>query len=326
MNENVNEREADGPRGSGSRTMKRSEDDRRGPNETERGSTATGSGPTTAADTPGRSSSFPPTDHIVRDLAVAVDRSTGSAAIRLPIVPEILDATGRPRVGVVAVIADMIAGQTAIREVAPSWIATSNLGLQVAELPDTGHLVARPKVLRKGNTTIVIEVAIEHAEKAREVGLSTLGFSILPRRNAMQAAIHEARESGGDTIYAPQGGRFSKPLLEAMGIAFDAAEPGIAEVAVDPYLQNTLGALQGGVVAILVESTAERLGRALLGVPVRVRGIELQYLKLGRKGPIQARARELARTAAGAFVRVELFDRGDGDPLLTVATVFLDRA
>ncbi|MBY0399790.1 hypothetical protein K2X89_05810, partial [Myxococcota bacterium] len=62
------------------------------------------------------------------------------------------------------------------------------------------------------------------------------------------------------------------------------------------------------------------------GGAMRVRGIELQYLKLGRKGPIEARARELARMAAGTIVRVELFDRGDGDPLLTVATVWLERA
>ncbi|MBK7952142.1 MAG: hypothetical protein IPK00_26165 [Deltaproteobacteria bacterium] len=272
-----------------------------------------------------RTSPFASTHHIVRDLGVSIERSQDGAGIRLPIVPAIFDATGRPRVGVVAVIADMIAGQTAIREVAPSWIATSNLGLQVAELPSTGHLLARPKVLRKGNTTIVIEVGIEHVESARPVGLSTLGFSILPRRNAMQAEIHRAREAGGDTIYAPQGGSFSKPLFESMGIAFDPADAGAAEVAVDPYLQNTLGALQGGVVAILVEATAERLAASTLAAPVRVRGIELQYLKLGRKGPIRARARALARTAAGLIVRVELFDRGDGDPLLTVATVWIDR-
>lgn len=281
------------------------------------------------AETPGsgeRPSPFAAAHHIVRDLCVSIDRAQDGAGIRLPIVPAIFDATGRPRVGVVAVIADMIAGQTAIQAVAPSWIATSNLGLQVAELPSAGHLVARPKVLRKGNTTIVIEVGIEHAESARPVGLSTLGFSILPRRNAMQAEIHRARTSGGEAIYTPQGGSFSKPLLETMGIAFDPADPGVAEVAVDPYLQNTLGALQGGVVAILVESTAERLAASILGAPVRVRGIELQYLKLGRKGPIRARARELARTTAGMIVRVELFDRGDGDPLLTVASVWIDRA
>ncbi len=275
---------------------------------------------------------YPPAHHVVRDLQVVIDRSQGASAIRLPIVPAIADATGRPRVGVAAVIADMIAGQTAIREVAPSWIATSNLALQVGELPREGVLLGHPKVLRKGATTIVIEVRLEHAAsgapaaEARPVGLSTLGFSILPRRSALQAELQRSREGGEDTVYAPAGGGFTKPLLEAIGARFDASGVGSAEVDLDPYLQNTLGALQGGVVAILVEAAAERLASAALRGPVRVRGLELQYLKLGRKGPIRARARELARTAAGMIVRVELDDRGDGEALLTVATVWIDRA
>lgn len=285
---------------------------------------------------------YPPPHHIVRDLQVVIDRSQGAWAIRLPIVPAIFDASGRPRVGVAAVIADMIAGQTAIREVSPSWIATSNLALQVGDLPSEGSLVGHPKVLRKGATTIVIEVRLEHHEtgvradevtgSGRTVGLATLGFAILPRRNALQAELHRSRESGEDTVYAPVGTGFAKPLLEAIGIRFDGGVAGSgsedsrsAEVDLDPYLQNTLGALQGGVVAILVEAAAERLAATRFGGPVRVRGIELQYLKLGRKGPIRARAREFAQTASGMIVRVELVDRGDGDALLTVATVWIDR-
>lgn len=292
---------------------------------------------TESAPSPAAPPAYPPPHHIVRDLQVVIDRSQGAWAIRLPIVPAIFDASGRPRVGVAAVIADMIAGQTAIREVSPSWIATSNLALQVGDLPSEGSLVGHPKVLRKGATTIVIEVRLEHHEpggranemagSGRTVGLATLGFAILPRRNALQAELHRSRESGEDTVYAPVGTGFAKPLLDAIGIRFDggAADSCSAEVDLDPYLQNTLGALQGGVVAILVEAAAERLAATRFGAPVRVRGIELQYLKLGRKGPIRARAREFAQTASGMIVRVELDDRGDSEALLTVATVWLDR-
>lgn len=287
---------------------------------------------------PATPTAYPPLHHIVRDLRVVIDRSQGDWAIRLPIVPAIADAADRPRVGVAAVIADMIAGQTAIREVAPNWIATSNLALQVGDLPSEGTLVGHPKVLRKGATTIVIEVRLEHPESARDVALATLGFAILPRRNEMQAELHRSRAGGNDTIYAPAGTGFAKPLFEAIGIRFGSENPGSgdsgrasccascwAEVDLDPYLQNTLGALQGGVVAILVEAAAERQATSLLGGPVRVRGIELHYLKLGRKGPIRACAREFARTGSGMIVRVELFDRGDRDALLTVATVWVDR-
>ena len=272
---------------------------------------------------------FPPAHHLVRDLRISIERSSGEWLIQIPIGPEILDASGRPRVGILAVIADMIAGQTAIREVAPAWIATSNLSLAVSELPSEGTLFGRPKVLRKGATTIVIEVELEHAldqkENAQPVGIATLGFAILPRRNELQAELQRSRANGIDTVYAPPGAGLTKPLLEAMRIAFDPSEPGTAEVAVDPYLQNTLGALQGGIVAIFAEATAERLAASVFGSPVRVRGLELQYLKLGKVGPIRARARELGRTASGLIVRVELDDRGQGDALLTVATVWIDR-
>lgn len=269
---------------------------------------------------------YPPAHHIVRDLQVSIDRSQGDWAIRLPIVPAILDATGRVRVGIAAVIVDMIAGQTAIREVSPAWIATSNLALQVGELPGAGVLMGRPRVLRKGATTIVIEVALSEAESGRWVGLSTLGFAILPRRSEMQSELARSRETGVDSVYAPAGGGFEKPLLEAMQIAFDARDPGCAEVPLLPYLQNTLGALQGGVVATLVEATAERFAAAALGGAVRVRGIELHYLKLGRRGPIRARAEALTRTPAGMVVRVALDDRGQGSECLTVASVWVERA
>ena len=276
-----------------------------------------------------QSSAFPPAYHLVRDLRIEIARPTGDWQIRIPIGPEILDASGRPRVGILAVIADMIAGQTAIREVAPAWIATSNLSLSVSELPSEGMLVGRPKVLRKGATTIVIEVELEHTleqqDRGQPVGITTLGFAILPRRNELQAELHRTRANGVDSVYAAPGAGLTKPLLEAMDIAFDASDPGTAEVAVDPYLQNTLGALQGGIVAIFVEATAERFAASVLGAPVRVRGLELQYLKLGKVGPIRARARELGRTASGLIVRVELDDRGQGEALLTVATVWIDR-
>ncbi len=194
-------------------------------------------------------------------------------------------------------------------------------------------LVGRPKVLRKGATTIVIEVELEHRleqeKNGRSVGITTLGFAILPRRNELQAELHRSRtenSEGSDTIYAPPpGAGLTKPLLEAMAVAFDPQGPGTAQIAVDPYLQNTLGALQGGIVAIFAEATAERFAASVLGAPVRVRGLELQYLKLGKVGPIRARARELGRTASGLIVRVELDDRGEGDALLTVATVWIDR-
>jgi len=136
--------------------------------------------------------SYPPDVHIVRDLAPIIERDSEGSKILLPIVPEILDEGGRPRVGVIATAVDIIAGETAIGEILPQWIATSNLSLHVTQLPGEGTLRARPKVLRKGRTTLVIEVDLDHLETGRSAGLSTIGFSILPSRNPNQARAHWA--------------------------------------------------------------------------------------------------------------------------------------
>jgi acyl-coenzyme A thioesterase PaaI-like protein len=115
-----------------------------------------------------------------------------------------------------------------------------------------------------------------------------------------------------------------KPILEAIGLAFDPARPGLARLAVRPELVNSLGAIQGGGMAILLEATAEHLAGAQLGEPIHIHSLHIHYLKLARVGPVRAEARRLARTAAGALLRVEIFDEGRQDELLTVATVGLD--
>ena len=44
-------------------------------------------------------------------------------------------------------------------------------------------------------------------------------------------------------------------------------------------------------------------------------------MKLARIGPVRAEARLIAHTREGVLVRVELFDEGAEEVLLTVATV-----
>jgi len=269
---------------------------------------------------------YPPEFHIVRDLAPVIVRSEEGSAIQLPIVPALLDDGDRPHVGVIATIIDMVAGETAIREVLPQWIATSNLSLHTGELPREGTLRARPRVLRKGRTTLVMEVLVDHVESAVECGLSTVGFSILPGRNALQARVGWAEAPESRSEFARPGSGLQKPLYETLGLAFDATDPAIARLAVGPYVINTLGAMQGGVVAILIDAAGDHYAASQLGGPARVRSLEIHYLKLARVGPVRAVARTIGKTGSGLVLRVSLHDEGADDVLLTVATLLVDRA
>ena len=270
--------------------------------------------------------SYPPEVHILRDLAPVVERDGQGSTLFLPIVPEILDHGGRPRVGVLAAVVDVVAGETAIREVLPEWIATSSLSLQAAHLPGEGTLRVRPRVIRKGRTTLVMEVALDHLESDTDCGLSTVGFSILPRRNELQARVRWAEEAEPRSEFSNATSGFEKPLLDRLGLEFDSVDPAIARLAVEPYVLNTLGAMNGGVVAILLDAAADHFGAHALDGPVRVRSLEIHYLKLARVGPVRAEVSRLGRTESGLLLRVSLFDEGREDVLLTVATLLVERA
>ncbi|MAG29963.1 MAG: hypothetical protein CL908_03600 [Deltaproteobacteria bacterium] len=271
---------------------------------------------------------------MTRDLAPTIVRRDGQSTISIPVVSEILDAAGFPRAGVFATIVDIVAGEYAIREVLPEWIATSNLSLQLDELPRAGTLHASPHILRRGRTTLVIEVDLFHSEAAdaqanaapSNLGIATVGFSILPRRNDLQAGVHWAEEPDPLTTFATKTSGFDKPILDQIGLEGDPSDPATTRIAVQPHLLNTLGALQGGIVALFLEAAGERFAASLLEQPVRVRTLELHYLKLARKGPIRAQARSLGRIGTSLLVRVEVFDDGQDGALIDVGTLTVDSA
>lgn len=285
--------------------------------------------------------SYPPSRHLLRDLGVVIERDSsaslegGQSGVTgsLEVVPAMLDAVGRVRVGVLATLVDVVAGETAIRAVSPDWIATSSLEVGVAALPATGWIEARPRVLRKSRQTVVLEAKLtSRSEQGKDepIGLATLGFAILPARSAIQKSAHWAETPDSRSEFGLADSGLRAPILDAIGIQTDPARPDQARLALDPYLVNSLGALQGGGMAILLEATADRLAEVLLGRRVRVRSLTIHYLKLARRGPVRAEARPIALSqTGGALLRVELYDEGrDGgeEELLSVASVQVEAA
>lgn len=223
-------------------------------------------------------------------------------------------------------VADIISGEAAIREALPGWVATLGLSLQVGELPSDGHLTARARKIRKGRTTLVFEVDLEHVETGKEVGLSTLTFSLLPTRSDLQARATWAEEPEPATDFATSDSGFTSPLLESIGFDVQPGNPSIARADKSDYVGNTLGAMTGGVVAILADAAADHFAASELHGPTRVHSLEIHFLRLAKIGPIRAEARTIGRLESAQIIRVELRDEGRDDLLTTLATVVVDRA
>lgn len=271
---------------------------------------------------------YPPARHILRDLAPRIERQAGETTLLQPIADSLLDASGAIRAGVLAMDVDVLAGDVALRGVHPNWVATSGLSLQLDRAPGSGTIRLRPRALRQGRTTSVVEVALEHVESGAPVGLSTTSFSVLPSREGFQRQTHWIDHPEPVVAFGGDAPDFDCPIAEAIGIRGDVADPAFTALdRVDDYVVNSLGALQGGVAAILLDAAAERFAAAAIGGPARLRHLEIHYLKLGRVGPIRATTREVATLSGGArLLRVELRDAGRDDVLLSVANGVADPA
>jgi uncharacterized protein (TIGR00369 family) len=277
--------------------------------------------------------SYPPAEHILRDLDLEVEvRPDATASVWLPVSPHLLASNGGVHAGVLAILVDIVGGAIATRVLYPDRTATADLQLQLLRPTIGPEVEARVSVLRKGRTTLVLEVLLLDAPGGRLPGegppnsWATMTYAVLPRTDApplMQPLPSEAER----TTIGPAS--LSRPVLEAIGI--EMGDPGSARVALPlgAYVSNTFGALQGGVMALLGAAAGNSAIEGVLGLP---RGaactvdLQVAYLAMGRVGPIASEPdTAMIDTdsdidgALGAVIR--LVDRGAEDRLVAMVQV-----
>ncbi len=222
------------------------------------------------------------------------------------------DAVAMP-FGVVATAVDILAGAVCGRVIAPDWMATSVMSLHLGPLDATLEVVLDAAVLRAGRSTVTVEVDVTQGEPR---GSAVLTFSRLPRR-ATTLVLPDAGGAPGD--------RYGFGDLEAasgrIGTGVDGFDAAIGCRAVDgdrnrleaeisPYVRNSFGAVNGGVVAAVADAAA----RAAVDRPGwRSVDLSTSFLGQGRVGPMSATTRTVRRDDGSCTVRVELTDAGQLD-------------
>jgi uncharacterized protein (TIGR00369 family) len=260
---------------------------------------------------------YPPAQHLLRDLRFSFEHAVDGRTSRawMPIVDEICTDHGVARTGVLATLVDVIGGGLAAAAAHPSWIATADLTIHIPAPPGPGATVeARARVLRSGRTTVVLEVDLLD-ERERGVGIATMSFSVLPRRD-INPDITESLEPGPTTMATETSG-LTQPLAGALAVRVLDAGRGEVEVPVTEWTRNSMGAMQGGVVAMVADIAAEHALRSASRRPMVVRDMQLTYLGFGRTGPVRTRTEILGAGAA----RVEIIDTGSEDRRMTTVSV-----
>lgn len=257
---------------------------------------------------------YPPPQHVLRDLALSVQAAgEGHAEARTVLTPALV-RDGGPVPGVLTTVIDALGGHLALYAVAPDWMATSVLTLHRWGTP-TGTITCEGTVLRQGRTNLVIEVGA--AGDGGPFAASTMSFAILPRRPGTPTV--DLTGAPAALEMAPGGGAGATSLADAVGYVVDPDGSG-ASVAVGPYVRNSFGALNGGVLAGLIEVAAIGAEGGL------VRQLTVHYLRQATAGPVCARRRPLGPVGDLVAYRVDVADRGTDDRTCAVATVIVDRS
>jgi len=265
---------------------------------------------------------YPPTRHVHRDLRLAIEYcADGSGRGWLPVVPEILTASGSVQAGAIAVLVDVLAAGLTVRAVAPDWLATADLTLH---LVGTGpvepgvEIEATARMLRRGRTTVVATVdAYGHARAL--LATATMTFAVLPRRDG-NPVVDTGPSSFPRVSLALDGSGLHSPLLDELGASVTDAATGSAELPLGDFVRNSLGALQGGVLATLACVSAEQAVGASAGSPRNTVDLQLTYLAPARHGPVRATAEVVATQSDWGWARVEVSD-GDQGRLCAIARV-----
>jgi len=261
---------------------------------------------------------YPPDHHLLRDLRFSFDHDASGQRSRawMPVVVELCTDLGHARAGALATLVDVIGGGLAASAAAPGWIATADLTLHLVGAARPGSVVeARGELLRAGRTTVVIEVALVD-ERERDIGLATMSFAVLPRRDT-NPEVNLIRES--PSTMATTESRLARPLLDELGVRVRDPARGVIDVPVGDWTLNSMGAMQGGIVATVAEVAAETALRAATNELLVVSDLQLTYLGFGRVGPVRSTVDVLGTADGRGAARVELVDAGAESRRMTIA-------
>ncbi len=266
---------------------------------------------------------YPPQHHIIRDLRLSLEfQGRGRAVIRAPVVPEIRAGDGSLQAGAVATMIDVLGGVLTVRTFYPDWMATSSLWVHMAGRPSSDMIVAAGEVIRAGRTMAIIDVDIREAGggpdgSKRSIGTAMMSFSRLPRREDTPAFQPDMGTS--ETVdFGIAGSGLKRPYRDAAGVRVLEERAGVVELELKKYVRNSVGVLQGGMIAVLAETAGEMAAGAAAGKPMTTRDLVIQYLSQGKQGPFRTRTRVVRTADDTALARVEVIDRGVENRVIAV--------
>jgi acyl-coenzyme A thioesterase PaaI-like protein len=239
-----------------------------------------------------------------------LDESSSTLVLRLAPFAH-LSTHASLRISVLCLMADMGGGFAAQMHSEGDWTFTTDMSVRMPVPRVPAEIVAHSRTLRAGRGLLQADVTMldEHGDL---FAYSQLGFSRTPRRESdpVKPEIVQSAKSWGSRP------PIQEPLADACGMHVIDPSVGLVRCDLHDVLRNPAGAMQGAMVALLAELSAQALAEHHRGGPRVLTDIDVRYLRMGKTGPIEARSQFIGPPERGSL-RTELIDRGEGDRLIT---------
>ena len=276
--------------------------------------------PVSAAPTPGGlipvDGPYPPARHVLRDLRLESEAGPDLTARGwIDISDALRGPTDLPHPGALATLVDAVGGGLAATAARPDWIATADLTMHLVPCPGVTRMQATGRVLRAGRTTVVLEVDMT-GDEGDVLGIASMTFAILPRRDG-NPIIDPVAATRRTTMARPDSG-FTQTLESATGLRVLDDTTGAVHLPLTDYVRNTLGAVQGGMMAMTAAAAAERALSAALQTHIDIVDLQVTYLALAKVGPVASTVRVLDVQPDSGTAHVELTDAGADGRVTTI--------
>jgi acyl-coenzyme A thioesterase PaaI-like protein len=281
--------------------------------------------------------------HLVADMRAATKLvTTERSLVRAPLTAGVCSSAGAASVGMLMTLVDVGASDPALAACRPDWTATKDLAIHATGWLTEGPVWVDNHLVRVGKKmiTVAAEVydgrgiddfdemqgAIDRGDAAdgdADPALSAralLTFARVPGSAANGMDDHHPARWVGEVRQRASDGVAEGTMYDRMGLEVVDADRGVLELERTRYVINSLGSINGGALAVMVEAAAEAMRPGLVATDM-----QLHYLSQVTAGPARTIGRVSRDGADHSVVTIEVVDAGHHDQLLTAGTVTLQR-
>jgi acyl-coenzyme A thioesterase PaaI-like protein len=270
----------------------------------------------------------------ISDLDITTEQMSATVARSMaPLTDAVRDASGAAGLGYLVGLVDVNTAMVGLCASQPDWTATADLMIHEAAPLVHGPTILESHLTRAGSRLIVVGVDLydgdgltDMDELGDEITLTRVAtglvtFARVPASTSSASATWDPLSTIGIRRHLERDGDLpTEPLLDRIGLSVVDAPAGVVELPNSPYVQNSRGRINGGVLGMVFQGAAEAAAPGSVGSDMHI-----HYLASARVGPLRTETHVVREVDDHVVCRVLAMDAGADDLVVAQASVTLQR-